>query len=216
MNLGMNASGPFEVHMAVNEFFKHTFAKQIFVQVDYTYYTAAPDSIGQLVWLPYLKEKDIFESFKPYGKVFLGFKNIPMYRYLQFEGSLGFRNVAVSLLGKSPDFLAEGGFKSRAGMLQQDTPYPYTLLQAKNKHIAEIITSSKRETSSIIFFTAPIYKPEEGFSTFEANLPNYKNMSTAVTNKNYFSDHMHVNNAGASLFTEKFIETFFYNASKNW
>ena len=139
-----------------------------------------------------------------------------MYRYLKFEGELGFRNVAVSLLGKSPDFLAEGGFKSRAGVLEQDTPYPYTLLQTKNKQIAEIIALAKEKQVALFFFTAPIYKPEEGFSTFEANLPNYKNMSTAVTNKNYFSDHMHVNNAGANLFTQKFIETFFSNANKYW
>jgi hypothetical protein len=215
VNLGMNASGPFEVQLAVKEFFKHTFAKRIFVQVDYTYYMKAPDSIGQLVWLPYIKEKEIFESFKPFGKAYKGYKQIPMYRYLQFDGSLGFRNVALSLLGKSPDFLVDEGFKTRAGMLQHDTPYPYTLEEVQNKHIAEIITLAKEKQIALSFFTAPIYKPVEDFLTLEENLPNYKNMSNTIQKKIYFSDHMHVNTEGATLFTEQFIETFFFTFDTN-
>lgn len=34
-------------------------------------------------------------------------------------------------------------------------------------------------------------------------------MSTTVKDKSYFSDHMHVNEEGARLFTQKFIDTFF-------
>ncbi len=211
VNLGMNASGPFEVKMAVQEFFKHTFAKRIYVQIDYTYYMTAPDSIGQLAWLPYIKEKDIFEHFKPYGKTYKTYKQIPMYRYLIFDGSLGFRNVTLSALGKTPDFLTDNGFKNRWGTLQEDTPYPYTLEQKTNKQIDEIIKLANRKNVELYFFTAPVYRPAEDFSTLKENIPNYTNMSTTVKDKSYFSDHMHVNEEGARLFTQKFIDTFFSN-----
>lgn len=208
VNLGMNAAGPFETHMAVNTFFKNSFAKKIFVQVDYTYYTEAPDSIGQLVWLPHIKEKDLFKHFKPYGKGYVYLKKIPMYRYLKFEGQLGFRNVTLSALGKKPDFLESKGFKSMTGNLQKDTIYPYTLERKRNKQIDEIIKLANNKNIELYFFTAPIYKPEEGFSILQSNLPNYKNMSTAVTDITYFYDHLHLNEEGAALFTDMFITEF--------
>ena len=122
---------------------------------------------------------------------------------------MGFRNVILSALGKTPDFLTDNGFKNRWGTLQEDTPYPYTLEQKTNKQIDEIISLAKKKQVALYFFTAPVYRAAEDFSVLEANVPNYSNLSKTIQKKRYFSDHTHLNPEGAKLFTQKFIDTFF-------
>ncbi|UAB81212.1 hypothetical protein INR76_00200 [Marixanthomonas sp. SCSIO 43207] len=215
LNFGINASGPFEVYLTIKEFLKKHSTERIFVQVDYTFYQTTPDDVGQLSWIPYLKEKQIIQEFKKSEPHYTYLYYVPFYRYLKYDSRVGFRNMALSFIRKPPNFLNNRGYLEREGNLKNDEYYEYTLQAKSNPYINKITELCKNNNIDIVYFTAPIYKPSETFSALENNLSNYYDLSESINKKKYFSDHTHLNTAGAMLFTNKFIEMFYSRSPVN-
>src|SRR5690606_13569230 len=123
LNLAIQASGPLEIELAVREFLKNNTAKRFFIQVDYSYNKETPDKTGQLSWLPYIVNNNVYKVFKPYGKEYFFYKHIPFYRYQMFDSRIGYRNIILSGLEKGLDYSPSRGYTESTGKLKIDKPY---------------------------------------------------------------------------------------------
>lgn len=209
LNLGIQASGPLEIELAVREYLKFNTAKRLFIQVDSWYNRESPVKNGQLSWIPYIVNDDIYEVFKPYGNEYFMYKNIPFYRYLIFDSHLGYRNVLLSVTNKDINFVKSLGYTEVNGKLKKDNPFKFNIKDRSNSHFTAINQLCENHNVEVIYFTAPIYRPEGNFDVLKRWLPNYYDFSMELQNINFYMDQEHLNKKGAYLFTEIFIDAFF-------
>lgn len=214
LNLAIQASGPIEIELAVKEFLKHNKAKRFFIQVDYSYNKETPDKTGQLSWLPYIVNSDVYKVFKPYGKEYFFYKHIPFYRYQMFDSRIGYRNVILSGLEKGLDYSSSRGYTESTGKLKKDKPHKISLKDKSNPHFMNINKICKTNDIEVIYFTSPIYRPEGNFDVLKKHLPNYYDLSNELQNMDLYSNPVHLNKQGASNFTQLFVDLFF-NDNKN-
>jgi len=211
LNLAIQASGPLEIELAVREFLKNNTAKRFFIQVDYSYNKETPDKTGQLSWLPYIVNNNVYKVFKPYGKEYFFYKHIPFYRYQMFDSRIGYRNIILSGLEKGLDYSPSRGYTESTGKLKIDKPYKFSLKDKQNPHLININEVCKAKKIELIYFTSPIYKPEGNFDVLKKHLPNYYDFSNELQNLELYTNPVHLNKQGASIFTELFVEVFFSN-----
>lgn len=209
LNLGIQASGPLEIELAIREYLKHNTAKRFFIQVDHWYNKEKPDKTGQLSWLPYIVDDSVYKVFKPYGKKYWFYKHIPFYRYQIFDSRIGYRNVILSRLNKGLDFYASRGFTEVNGKLKVDKPYKFSLEDKPNLHFININEICKEKNIEVVYFTSPIYRSEGSFDILEKHLPNYNDLSNELQDINLYSNPDHVNKDGALCFTDLFVDLFF-------
>lgn len=209
LNLGINAFTGIEMYILLEDYLKRRKVAQVFVQVDSKYTKHNPDQIGEKVWIPYIKEPDVYKQFKPHGKLYRRYHQIPFYRYAKFESRLGFRNVLPSLMGKGVSYEPTKGFSTYPGVLTEEKPYiadrPIT---SKNKYYEQMVALCNENGVQLVFFTSPIYKFEGDLSPLQTYLPNYFDMKDVVTQRSYFADQTHLNAKGAKVFTSIFAQNF--------
>lgn len=209
-NLGYNGSNPFETKLMFKEFLKIGKVKRLFVQVDYTFIYEQPDLIGQLNFIPYLNEDEIYKEFMKVDSSYVYTKHVPFYRYQKFESRLGYRNVIMSALSdKTPKFTDSLGFTFVSKVLKNDKGHSKKLINVKNRHLKEINLIAKQEGIEVTFFTAPVFKPNYDLNKLEDQLTNYSNFIDAIEDRNYFNDPTHLNAEGAKIFTDIFIDQFY-------
>lgn len=209
LNLAIQASGPLEIELAVREYLKQNTAKRFFIQVDSWYNKENPDITGQLSWLPYIVNDEIYQVFKPYGKEYWFYKNFPFYRYQKFDSRIGYRNVLLSGLNKSIDYSHSQGYTEITGKLKKDKPYKFSLLDKPNPHFFRINEICKENDIEVVYFTSPIYRPEGSFNVLKKYLPNYYDFSNEFQNREMFSNPDHMNKKGAIAFTNMLVDLFF-------
>ena len=208
INLGLDASGPLEIKLMLKEYLKKGNPKTVFIQTDYR--TALePDKIGSVVWMPYIKEKEIFNEFKPYGQDYYYLKNIPLYRFLEYGSKIGTRNIFLTISGKENDIMKNKGFEAVNGKMDGNQKAAATIREAPNSHLLEIEAICKRRNIKVHFFTSPIYNSPFDFSFYGDYLKNYKDFSKSINNKDLFFNVTHLNADGAALFTNTFVDYYF-------
>ncbi len=208
INLAIPGSGPIEIKLAVQKFLQKNTSKRIFIQVDYNFNQEPPGKIGQLSWIPFIVDSEVYNVFKPYGREYYLYKNVPFYRYLTFESRLGFRTVILSCF-KGIDYSTSRGYREVYGTIISDKLFSFSLKDNPNPHYEEINKICKEHNIEVFYFTSPIYKPNGSFEVLEKYLPNYYNLSTSIKDKDLFKDHTHLNEKGAVVFTDIFINLFF-------
>lgn len=213
LNVAVQASGPLEIELAVREYLKHNTAKRFFIQVDHWYNKENPDITGQLSWLPFIVEDAIYEVFKPYGKEYWFYKYVPFYRYQMFDARIGYRNVLLGMLNKGADYYPSRGYTESKGKLKIDKPYKFALIDKPNPHFSKISEICKENDIELVYFTAPIYRPEGSFDVLEKHLPNYHDLSNTIQDKDLFSNQIHLNKKGAKVFTNMLVDLFFESPS---
>jgi len=209
LNLGYNSSHPFDSELMLQEVLKNTNTKRVFVQLDHSYRTEAPDEVGSLPWLPFIKERNIQKTFSSYDTIFGGLAALPFYRYQKYESELGFRNIALSALGKSPKFVATAGFTPNFNSFIKKGFEPFVIENEQNAAIESLIQLCKEKDIQIEFFTAPVYQFKGDYDVLELRVSNYSNLSKTIKDKKYFIDEIHLNAEGAQIFTEIFIKHYF-------
>ena len=209
-NLGMNACSIVELQLLIKEFLERGTTKAIFVQVDDQYKQDYPDPIGEVAWIPFIYEDDIYGHFSSYQGPYTAYKLVPFYRYQKFRARLGFREVVSSLSGQGYEYINTKGYMPRYGVLEEEKQFiPDVPIIAKNTLYDELISFCKANKIDVYFFTAPFYKYKGDIQKLHKFLPNYINFSDSIKQRLHFSDQIHLNTAGANKFTEIFIETYF-------
>jgi hypothetical protein len=208
VNLGSPANGPFEIRLMFVEFLKHSSTDAFYIQVDYRN-DETPDPLGKIVWMPYITDDTIYESFENYGNSYRWYKYIPYYRFLKFDPKIGLRNVVLSLGGKGKTISEFAGYipidHEIEGAKTPNAQYPTMV----NKHLVDIQERAQKEGIQVYFFTAPILNNPFDFTPFNNYLTNYKDLSNRIKNTSYFADNTHCNERGAIACTELFIKEYF-------
>ena len=211
INLGLNNSYASDKLLMLEELLEKTHPKRVFVQVDYTFDKTGPNPVGSVSWMPYLKEERIFNHFSETEGNYTLYKNWPFYRYQIFESQLGIRNITMSLLGKQPNFLEREGFVPLRRNFNEASAFSHRLKDVENESYAAIQAICKEKGIDLYFFTAPLNGFQGNFKILEKYLPNYTDFSKAISEDHYFADEVHLKEAGAILFTELFVDTYFNN-----
>lgn len=209
-NLGMNATNIVETIALFEEFLKHTTTDKIYVQVDFQYIKEIPDPVGEVAWIPFVHEEEVYNYFKQYDASYCYYRYVPFYRYQKYAGRLGFREVVSSAIGGGYDYPDSMGYMPLEGVLEEDEAFiPDVTITKENKLYQNLIKLCKQNNIKIYFFTSPYYRLKDDFKTLHRYLPNYTNFSGSIEEMANFSDQVHLNTEGAEKFTEIFIETYF-------
>lgn len=212
-NLGMNATNIVETIALLEEFLKHKRTEAVFLQVDFQYSNKTPDPVGEVPWIPYIQERDVYEHFKQYGDSYKYYKNIPFFRYQKYAGRLGFRQMISSALGSGYEYPASMGYMPLEGVLQEDEEFaPDSTIVDENELYKKFIQLCNRNNIAVHFFTSPYYRLNGDLEMLRSYLPNYTNFADSLQQQSYFSDQVHLNSKGADYFTQIFIETYFSEA----
>ena len=214
LNLGSYASGSFEVKLFIKEFLKYGTTKKVFIQVDAdSFNSQSPNDFAKVIWMPFIKEKDIYSDFYEYDSDIYIYKVIPFYRYLKFEPKIGFRNTALILMGKKGNFLKEKGFTPTLGVMKNFKVFNFKVQDFENRNFTEIIELCKSKNIQLVFFTAPIYNSSGNLEILDKYLTNYYDLSNSVKDKKLFKNRTHLNIEGSRIFTLFFVDTFFNERS---
>ncbi len=209
-NLGMNATNIVETIALFKEFLKHTTTNAVYVQVDFQYMNEIPDPIGEVAWIPYVHEEEVYNYFEQYDASYRFYKYVPFYRYQKYAGRLGFREVVSSAVGGGYNYTASMGYMPLEGVLEKDEPFvPDGTITKENELYLNLIQLCEQNNIKIYFFTSPYYGLKDDFKTLHTYLPNYTNFSGSMEQRVDFSDQVHLNTDGAEKFTKIFIETYF-------
>jgi hypothetical protein len=210
LNLADIAQGPLEIKLMLKEFLVRNTPKQVYIQIDYSHNTEAPDTLGRVQWMPYLKEKRIYQEFEKYGSEYRWYKDIPLNRFLKFGPKIGLRNISLIAAGKQGRFIAQDGYVAKYGTQATSLgAAKWTLSDTPNIHINEIIDICKDAKIELYFFTSPAYQNSSDMSVLERRLPNYKYFSRSILEQKYFLSDGYINPEGSKLFTSKFQEHYF-------
>lgn len=209
LNLAYNNSYPFELKLMTLEVLKNIEVEEIFIQVDYTYNMEVPDKMAQVPWMPYLKEASIYSQYKNQDFRYKLFRWIPFYRYQYYESELGFRNVALSMLGKKANFYENDGFTPLHDEIQQLDVFDHYLIEKENYLLEDVVAACKDRSTKVNFFTAPIYQFEGNLEIMDRWLPNYRDYTHLIRERSLFSDPVHLKEEGANLLTRQLITDYF-------
>ena len=209
-NLGMNSSNIIETSALLEKFLEFGTTKSVYIQVDPQYRQEYPDPVGEVVWMPYVHESEVYDTFKDHASSYTYYRYVPFYRYQKFAARLGFRDVLSSALGSGYDYESTLGYMPRYGTLQQEKPFvPDPSIVKENPLYTKLISFCNAHDIKVYFFTAPYYKFKGDITMLEDLLPQYTNFSDSLSDRLYFSDQIHLNTKGAQKFTEIFAETYF-------
>jgi len=209
LNLAYNNSYPFELKLMTLEVLKNIEVEDIFIQIDYTYNMEVPDKMGQVPWMPYLKEASIYSNYDNTNIQYKLFRWIPFYRYQYYESELGFRNISLSLLGKKANFYQNDGFKPLHGEIQQLDVFDHYLVEKENYLLKDVVSACNDQKTKVHFFTAPIYHFKGNLEIMDRWLPNYRDYTHLIKERSLFSDPIHLKEEGANQFTRQFITDYF-------
>jgi hypothetical protein len=210
INLGYSGSNPFEIKLMVKKFLNKYSPKEIFIQVDDRFNREFLDTLSITSWIPFINNDYIYQEISGYDDRAFYLKNVPFYRYTQYESKLGFRNLFFSYFKKNK-FHHKKGFVEIKKEIKSSKPLHYKLEDKPNKHFKEINKWCEERGVKVYFFTAPYYKTKINTEIIDKYLNNYHDFSFVFSEMKLFSDQTHLNWKGAEKFTNIFIEYYFTN-----
>ncbi|MBT8309089.1 MAG: hypothetical protein HKO72_12405 [Flavobacteriaceae bacterium] len=208
LNLAYAASNPLEVKLSLKTLLKKKIVKRIFVQVDYSYNQLGPHPLAEISWMPFIKEDYVYDEFRVFDKKYWWIKSIPFYRYMIYDSKIGIRDLIFNYTKKGA-LDQNSGYVPLYNVLKTEKIHTSQPKKIENPHLKAVIEICEENGIKVDFFTAPIYKFEGDHSALNKLLPNYKDFSTVVSDRNKFQDNTHINHEGAKEFTELFMTYYF-------
>ncbi|HIB35958.1 hypothetical protein [Mesonia sp.] len=208
INMAYNGSNSFEIKLMVKQFVDKFKPKEIFVQVDDRFDRERNDPTSSIFWIPFIDNEYIYSEFMKRDSLAWYYRNIPFYKYLLYESKIGLRDVSLSYI-KNNSFENLNGFVPTNGSLEGFDHKIKQLPDRQNIHLSEIIDICEKENIKLYFFTAPYFEFDLNTEVIKKHLPNYKDFSTVIDEKQMFHDQGHLNAKGAKEFTKIFIEEYF-------
>jgi hypothetical protein len=185
--------------------------KRIFMQIDYNYNNEGITDYLTALIVPFLGNAVVKNELHKYNKN-NSYRNIPFYKYMEFDKIIGFREVFATLINKKSKINIESNFTPKEGTgLAVAGKFP-TTIKNTNKELEEMQNLYRFTNTSLVFFTAPYcdaIKNRNFIDKVQIKLPCLKNYIDIFDNKNeYFFDCGHLNIDGAEKFTKIIIKDF--------
>jgi hypothetical protein len=164
-------------------------------------------------FLPYIHHSETIKKHFSSQKTFNELYYIPFYRYIAYDGIIGFREMFFNAIHKKTSHLENQGYypllNAKSGNMKNDIR---ALKPIRNKYYEEIKQICKQNNYKLITVMTPMCSNVKGLDYFDkANkiYPEIHNLENVVQGDQYFSSCGHMNDAGARMFTEVVIERFF-------
>ena len=136
-------------------------------------------------------------------------RNVPFYRYAQYDYLYGARACAAQLY-KDQDDEVELGYlpKYNTGTAKSK---PLSNLTLQNRFVELLRKQALQDQAQVYFYTSPYcseMKNRDIFNELNSLYPGYINYASYYQNPQYFANCTHMNHEGAQVFTKQIIEDF--------
>lgn len=169
-------------------------------------------------FLPYIHNSKIIKEHFKNEKDFKELYYIPFYRYIKYDGKIGFRETYKIVTNQTTNALDNLGYyplqKHKNGNMKNNIVNLKPLVN--NKYYQEIKNICKANNINFIPVMTPMCENVVGMNYFEKiknTYPEIHNYENVVIDSKYFSSCGHMTNEGAKLFTARIIKDFFKNKS---
>lgn len=216
-NYGMSGGHLFEASLMLKLMIERKYAiKNVILEADLNLSNDHQAEGISAKFLPYIhNSKTIKEHFKK-EKDFNELYYIPFYRYIKYDGKIGFREIYKIVTNQTTNTLDNLGYyplqKHKNGNMKNNIVNLNPLLN--NKYYEEIKNICKANNINFIPVMTPMCENVVGMNYFEKvkkAYPEIHNYENIVVENKYFSSCGHMTNEGAKLFTAKIIKDFFKN-----
>jgi hypothetical protein len=208
LNLGYAATGPIENTLIISDAIRNCKIKEVFLEVSTEYQTNAPVLLSTINYLPFIKEVNVSDVYRNQGGDFKYFMMIPFYRYLCFDGKIGFRETFLNYLKPNADFIKTKGYVALNGSNPNLKKVNLKGSNLISTHYLRLIEKLNKQGIKIHVFTSPLYGHSD-FRALNETIEDYCDLSQTIKNGKKFTDATHLNHEGAEEFTNIFIKKYF-------
>jgi len=165
-------------------------------------------------FLPYIHNSKVIKDHFSSQEKFYELYYIPFYRYIKYDGKIGFREAFKIIKKEKTNALDNLGYyplaKHKNGNMKNNivnlNPLPH------NKYYEEITNICKANNINFIAVMTPMCENVKGMNYFDKvkkAYPEIYNYENVVAEDKYFSSCGHMTDAGARIFTARILKDFF-------
>jgi hypothetical protein len=213
-NYGMSGGHLFEASLLLKLMVeRHYKIKNVILEADLNLSNDHQSEGIAAKFLPYLHQSETIKKHFEQEDDFMELYYIPFYRYVKFDGRIGFRELYNTALNKSTNTLDNKGYYSlvkRKGNMKNNIVNLKPLQH--NQYYEEIKQICKANKINFIAVMTPMCENTKGINYFEKVqklYPEIHNYENVVVEDRYFSSCGHLNDTGARLFTARILRDFF-------
>lgn len=214
-NYGMSGGHLFEASLMLKLMIERKYEiKNVILEADLNLSNDHQSEGVSAKFLPYIHNSEVIKDHFSNEADFNELYYIPFYRYIKYDGKIGFREAFKILKNEQTNALDNLGYyplvKHKNGNMKNNIVNLKPL--AHNKYYEEIKNICKTHNINFIPIMTPMCENVVGMNYFEKvkkaypEIHNYEN--TVVENK-YFSSCGHMTDTGAKMFTARILKDFF-------
>ena len=165
-------------------------------------------------FLPFLHESETIRGHFEKESDYMELYYIPFYRYVKYDAKIGVREVWDTSRNKPTSLLDNKGYYPLGKKPNANMKNNIANLNPlkKNQYYYEIKQLCEQKGINFIAVMTPMCENTKGMDYFDKVkelYPEIHNYENAVLEDKYFSSCGHLNDAGARLFTARFLKDFF-------
>lgn len=186
--------------------------KTVVLEVDLNINSNGSSEGTRASFYPYIKDSETISNYYKQIPDFKLLYCVPFYRYLKYDSQIGFRELFFTVVGKKSSGLQSYGFYAlkNTGINMEYNLSDYSPKKNQGYElIKQICVENKIE---LIAVTTPMCKNINNTNYFDAVVklyPEIHNLENVITDENQFSSCGHMNEKGATQFTNYILENFF-------
>ncbi|PXY44088.1 hypothetical protein [Flavobacterium hydrophilum] len=215
-NYGMSGGHLFEASLMLKLMIERKYTiKNVILEADLNLSNDHESEGISAKFLPYIHNsaviKNHFETEKNFNELYY----IPFYRYVKYDGKIGFRETYKIVTGEKTNALDNLGYypliKHKNGNMKNNIHNLNPL--KRNKYYEEIKNICKANSINFIAVMTPMCENVVGMNYFDKvkkAYPEIHNYENVVVENKYFSSCGHMTDAGAKMFTTRILKDFFY------
>lgn len=210
INLGIPASKLNDIYTVLQLLESyHVEYGRAFIQVDYIFNMNERSNILQYQFIPFIRDNEKTKECFRYLDNFDACYYLPFYRYCVNDYRIGLREAAMNFSGGKKKVIENKGFVPRFDVADKksDVSLPGTILK-NNPAFDSIVSYCKKNNIKVTYFCTPFMsgtKNMEFMDKLRQKIPGLKDYSQLIANDSLFSDGRHLNNRGATYFTNHIV-----------
>lgn len=214
-NYGMSGGHLFEASLLLKLMIERKYAiKNVILEADLNLSNDKESEGVSAKFLPYIHSSSVIKEHFSSQKDFNELYYLPFYRYIKYDGKIGFRELCNIVENEKTNALDNLGFyplkKHKNGNMKNNivnlNPLPH------NKYYEEIKNICKANNINFITVMTPMCENVVGMNYFDKvkkTYPEIHNYENVVIEDKYFSSCGHMTDTGARLFTARVLKDFF-------
>ncbi|WP_329805023.1 hypothetical protein [Flavobacterium facile] len=212
-NLGFQASKLQDIYLILQLLKKYEVSyDKVLIQVDFAFNNELEFSnVLFFEALPFIKENKLIEDYVKHNKPndFWKYRYLPFYKFIISNPKNGFREVVANVIKTPTRTLQNKGYSPLYGEFKNNKLLKLpSKINNKNIYYNLILNYCIKNKINVVFYTAPckITKNSVYFDELGRKVTNLNDFSDLLKDDIYFYDNFHINNDGATIFTNVLIE----------